>query len=280
MAALRLLLPLRLTPLLLAAAALVAPGAAAESTHYSVNWAGYAAFGTSFSEVRGSWVHPPADCLGHATGTAAAFWVGLGGYVARSHKVEQIGTGADCTNGGKPDHYAWYELFPAPVVYVPLRVEPGDRMAGVVRVRGSRVTLQLRNVSTGKSFSKTIRMRAPDTSSAQWIAEAPSVTVSKRDHLVPLTDFGAVTFTGARATSTTGRSGGISDKGWQSERVLFWSTDGGGHPADALVAQATEAHVIPSPLVASGASFSATWAAGPPQQPRPAKPKTGTTSAL
>ena len=72
----------------------------------------------------------------------------------------------------------------------------------------------------------------------------------------------------------------LEASGWKSERVLFWSTEGGGHPADALVAQATEAHVFPSPLVSSGASFSATWAAGPPRLPRPAKPKTGKASTL
>lgn len=44
-------------------------------------------------------------------------------------------------------------------------------------------------------------MSNPDTSTAEWIAEAPSTsTSSATDQVVPLADFGTVTFTKAGAT--------------------------------------------------------------------------------
>lgn len=67
-----------------------------------------------------------------------------------------------------------YEFVPAGPVTVKLKVRPGDRMTGAVLVSGTQVTVSLKNLSTHKRFSKTFSSVSPlDTSSAEWIAEAP-----------------------------------------------------------------------------------------------------------
>src|SRR6478609_1709161 len=82
----------------------------------SSNWSGYAvtAPSTTYSSVTGTWVQPRLSCAAGESGTSSAFWVGLGGYDARSQALEQTGTSADCDEQGRPTYYAWYELVPAP----------------------------------------------------------------------------------------------------------------------------------------------------------------------
>jgi hypothetical protein len=96
----------------------------------STNWSGYAAYGTSFTAVRGDWVQPRATADRPARGyTLAAFWVGLDGY--QDNTVEQTGTEADC-EGATPVYYAWWELYPKALVTFGAPVRPGDRMRAEV----------------------------------------------------------------------------------------------------------------------------------------------------
>src|ERR1700755_417444 len=86
----------------------------------SANWAGYAASGTNFQKVSGSWTQPAASC-DNGTGDAA-FWVGLGGASQGSHALAQAGTEVDCSSG-QPVYSAWYELVPAaPVKFDNLKI--------------------------------------------------------------------------------------------------------------------------------------------------------------
>ena len=259
---------------LAACAALLAPGAGAERNTISVNWAGYSAFGTSFSDVSASWVQPAASCFGHS-GTAAAFWVGLGGWRGSSHKVEQIGTEADCSDDGYPYHFAWYELYPAPPVNLEMEIAPGDRMSGLVRVHGTRVTVQLRNRTTHATFTKTLTMRAPDVTSANWIAEAPIMTSDKHESYFPLTDFGGIRFADAHATTASGHAGTIGDRAWKHARVFFSSTHRHSTPTERFFSEATAAHVIPTALSPTGDSFAARWLQGRPGETKPTKPGSG-----
>jgi hypothetical protein len=148
-------------------------------------------------------------------------------------------------------------------------------MSALVRVRGHRVTLQLRNRTTHEAFSKTITMRAPDTSSANWIAEAPTMRIKKRDYLFPLTDFGTIRFTNARATSADGHRGTIGDPAWKPTRVYFSSTHRHSNPSEAFFNEMTAAHVIPGALSPGGDAFTATWHAGRPKPLPKAKPGSG-----
>jgi hypothetical protein len=241
----------------------LASGTAAKGTPtVSSNWAGYAVSGTTFRAVSGTWTQPAADCSSPtASQTASAFWVGLGGSSEASNALEQTGTEADCSAGGVATYSAWYELVPAASVKTPLKVSAGDKISAAVEVTGTSVAIRLRNLTTGKSFTKALRMAAPDITSAEWIAEAPSAVVPGGTRVIPLTDFGTVHFSSASATSTSGHTGTISDSAWSATRVdLVSDTGGPGRPAFGPFAPAnggTEA--VSSALGAGGRSFSVTW---------------------
>jgi len=124
------------------------------------------------------------------------------------------------------------------------------------------VTLELRNLTTGKSFVKTLRMASPDVSSAEWIAEAPSAITPLGTRILPLTNFGTLRFASASATATNGHTGTISDAAWSATRIDLASETGGpGRGPDfgpfAPISQGTRA--VSSGLSAGGSAFSITW---------------------
>ena len=186
----------------------------------SGNWSGYvvrSSAGKSFSSVSGSWVEPSvSDSSGQGY---AAFWVGLGGAGApQSQSLEQVGTAAQVVDG-KTSYYAWYELVPASQQALSLAVHPGDHMSGKVSVAGSRVTIWLSDETTGASVTRTLRMSSPDTSSAEWIAEAPAAQYPDGStQVLPLANFGKVSFTAASATAA-GHTGSIGDPAWTVDQV-------------------------------------------------------------
>src|ERR1700693_1994501 len=179
-------MPKRLVALVATVGALIAAGATFATTSASAapvpeatseNWAGYVASPTAssqFSSVSGSWVQPTANTS--AGDGYSAFWVGLGGAgQSQSQSLEQVGTQADVI-GGQTVYYAWYELLPAAPVKLSLAIHPGDHIAARVSVSGSSVTFSLSDQTTGQSYTNTLQMSNPDTSSAEWIAEAPSAS--------------------------------------------------------------------------------------------------------
>jgi hypothetical protein len=257
--------------LLAGALAATAAGSTSVVTDVSSNWAGYVAsspvvaFGgasASFSAASGTWVQPAGRCGPAETSgrpTAAAFWVGLGGNSQSSTALEQLGTEADCTAAGTASYFAWYELVPAASRTIHLVVRPGDRISASVAVSGNSVTVRLRDSTRGTSFSRVLRMAAPDTSSAEWIAEAPSICSSANTcRLTALTDFDTVGFSQASATSD-GHTGTISDPDWTTTALQL--EDGGGgfgrYGAESSPAQAT-----PGALRSAGAGFTVSWARG------------------
>ncbi len=208
----------------------------------SQNWAGYVVGGsdssTQFSNVSGSWVQPTSKCSSGQD--YAAFWVGIGGSGQSSSSggqssfgqsslgdgsstsLEQIGTQGDCTGNGT-QYYAWYELVPAAPVQLNLSIHPGDHITASVNVSGSNTSFKLTDTTTGQSFSKTVSSPNPDTSSAEWIAEAPSQCDGSGNCTpLPLSDFGTVDFTGATATAN-GHTGSISDSDWTAQPIALGS---------------------------------------------------------
>jgi Peptidase A4 family len=267
-------------PVLAASAALVGAGATAASAQTvnaqqatSANWAGYIVHSNTgngqFSSVSGSWV-VPAVSSSSSTGQGrgySAFWVGLGGSSDQSQALEQVGTSSDTVNG-QTQYYAWYELVPAPETQLNLAVHPGDHVTGKVTVNGSRVTVSLSDQATGQSVTKQLQMSNPDTSSAEWIAEAPaSVSQGGNTQILPLADFGKVTFTGASATSG-GHTGSISDPDWSVEQVALDGAGSGsqfggaGIPFSALGSGVGQsgAGAQTSSLSSDGSSFSVSYA--------------------
>lgn len=162
----------------------------------SLNWSGYVARGATFDSVAGAWVQPGATC---GKGQQyAAFWVGLDGNT--SSTVEQLGTDADCLNG-RPRYYAWYEMYPAASVTIPdFTVVPGNTYSASVSYNATTNAFTL-SISGGGNipFSITLPGGGQARSSAEWIAEAPSIG----NHILPLTNFGTMIFSGANSSSPT-----------------------------------------------------------------------------
>ena len=191
---------------------------AAPAQGVSENWAGYVDTGRSFGSVSASWVQPQVSADQETAQSYSAFWVGLGGARNQSQSLEQVGTAADDVNG-QVQYYAWYELVPAAQQQLKIAVSPGDRMLGRVTVSGTTVTVYLANETTGTSVTKTLQMERPDTSSAEWIAEAPAAQAAGGyERILPLANFGKVTFSDPTATAD-GHTGGISDSDWSTTRL-------------------------------------------------------------
>ncbi len=204
-------------------AAFTASAAAApapSSPVVTANWSGYSVKSKDnepFSSVSGSWTEPSTNCA--AGDGYGSFWVGLGGTQQRSQALEQVGTSADCGSDGSASHFAWYELLPAAPVHLDMSISPGDHISARVPVRGTAVTVSLTNRSTGASFAKTLEMNHPDTSTAEWIAEAPSTCDGSGScQPLPLSDFGTVDFTHTSATAG-GHTGAITDAAWSAQRI-------------------------------------------------------------
>jgi Peptidase A4 family len=242
----------------------------AASEQVSSNWAGYVVGGsdsnTQFSNVSGSWVQPTSKCSSGQDD--AAFWVGIGGDDGQSSSdgqsalgdgsstsLEQIGTEGNCTGNGT-QYYAWYELVPSAPVQLNLAIHPGDKIKASVGVNGENIAFSLADETTGQSFSKTIQSPNPDTSSAEWVAEAPSQCDGSGSCTpLPLSDFGTVDFTSATATAN-GHTGTISDPNWTAQPIAL-GADGTydiGYGSSQNTAGAS-----PSSLSSDGSSFSVTW---------------------
>jgi hypothetical protein len=223
-----------------------APAPLVHAAQSSTNWAGYAVSGGSFTDVKGSWVQPAVSCPRLATGYAA-FWVGLGGFTGNGG-LEQIGTESDC-RGGRPVYTAWYELLPAGSVGIPMTVSAGDTISAEVGVNGSAVTLAVTDVTTGATFSTSQTPSTLDTSSAEWIAEAPAQCLgglAGRCLGLPLANFGTVQFSGS-STTAGGHVGTISDASWSATPVQLSGSSGAAAPAT---------------LSTDGASFAVAWQRG------------------
>jgi hypothetical protein len=259
---------------LLGIAALVAALASAATTHAaptprllnanstSSNWAGYVASanGQSFTDVKGTWTQPTVTCTTQAA--YASFWVGLGGSAGGSG-LEQIGTSADCQHGS-PEYSSWWEILPASSTPIPFTPAPGDSIAGEVSVAGTSVTMTLTDATSGATFSKTVTVAKPDTSSADWIAEAPSMC-TRTCNVLPLASFSTTSFSAASATLGT-TTGPISQAGFGS-----YSLDLRAHGGSSATT---------SPLGSDGASFTvtaspplATSAPAPTRHPVPRMPR-------
>jgi hypothetical protein len=203
----------------------------------STNWSGYAAYGKTFTDVKGSWIQPAANCSsvkGRQT-TIAAFWAGLDGYT--SGTVEQTGTESDCI-GNRPLYFAGYEFYPAGVVEINHPVQAGDALSAEVSQNGSTVTVTLKDATRGWTNSASEPASGLAFSSAEWIAEALS-------HM--LTNFGSVPFSSASATDNAGQSGPINSSDWSNDKIILVNHTG------------TIQRAVPSGLTSNGTAFTDTW---------------------
>jgi hypothetical protein len=205
---------------------------------YSTNWAGYSSFGGNgtFTDVKGSWMQPTASCTNKTS--YSSFWVGLDGY--NSNSVEQLGTEADCSHG-KPVYYAWWEMYPNPSHTIGgFTVTPGVTYTAEVKYNGSG-SFTLSISGGGQSFSTNQTLSNPSLSSAEWIAEAPSMCAGNC-RVLPLTNFGTVNFSGSSANGKA-----INNSAWSDDPLT-------------MVTNGLQVKAAPSGLDSSGSAFSVTWA--------------------
>ena len=159
----------------------------------STNWSGYAVTGSRFTSVSSSWTEPTVTCSGTAY---SSFWVGLDGDT--SGTVEQTGTDADCS-GSTPQYYAWYEMYPKFPTNLKGTVRPGDHLSASVTTNGSgSFTLTISDSTQGWTNTTNARLKSATLASAEVIAEAPS----SRSGVLPLANFGTVSFSGATANGS------------------------------------------------------------------------------
>ena len=262
---------------LAAASALAVPTAGID---VSSNWSGYAVTGVgstatvastsmSFADVTGTWTQPAATCT-PGQSTSAAIWVGLGGYTVGSNTLEQTGTAADCSSGGKATYYAWYELVPATSVTLKLKVFAGDKITATVLVKGTDVLVQVKNRTRHTSFTRHLPMQNPDLTSAEWITEAPSeCTATGLCRTVPLTNFGSVTFSKI-ATLGNGQGGRLSGPGWESTPIQLVPR-ARRFFGDVNASATSTAGASPTSLSSDGSAFTVNWVAD-------ATPSGGTTT--
>jgi Peptidase A4 family len=222
-------------------------GAGPSGVVNSENWSGFALPGSKFTFAKGSWHVPEVDC-NKTPNTYSSFWVGIDGY--SSSTLEQIGTESDC-DGTTPNYYAWYEFLPADpvaVVITSVPVSPGDVIGASVIYSGGQFTLGIHDHTTGAIYSTAMAVPGAKRSSAEFIAEAPSLD----GEILPLADFDLANFgqdkTGDPGTnyatdSTT--KGPISHFG-SRERINMVTGSG--------VPKAT-----PTVLTKDGTSFTVAW---------------------
>jgi hypothetical protein len=241
--------------------AAVFPSPATAVTTTSSNWAGYVVSRSHSARARfrnasGTWTVPSVTC---STGRAkySAVWVGLGGYRTGSSALEQIGTDADCSRSGRASYSSWVELLPAAPVDLQVKVHPGDVMSASVTVFARHATLRIRDLSSGERTSITRRLRRVDTSSAEWIVEAPSVCTGSC-HALPLSDFGEVVFSAATAT-VADHTGTIEDARWGLTELQLRQR--GRDQARASPSSLMGPLVLATPTTAAAATgaFSVTW---------------------
>jgi hypothetical protein len=254
-----------------AGASTAAPAFAARAVvtpQVSSNWSGYALVPPTvdpmtFEDVTGTWVQPKATCsTGRRDGSA--FWVGLGGYAEGSPALEQLGTAAECDGTVPVPHtFAWWEIVPASAVPIPIKILPGDTITAAVLVRGQTITFSLRNVTRHVRFSKIVHTaQTLDLGSAEWIAEAPSeCTPAGRCTVIPLTNFGTVTFTKAAAIGN-GHPGTILDDTWNASPIELIGGGSRLDPVDPGDILGPGVGAGPASVTADGRGFSGRWQTG------------------
>jgi len=200
----------------------------------STNWSGYAGTTGTYTSVSASWTQPAGTCS--RGDQYAAFWVGIDGYT--SSTVEQTGSEVDCV-GRTAEYYAWYEMYPGPSENYSNTVRAGDHFnATVTWLGGDKFSLYIADTTQGWSHTTDASLTStPARSSAEVIVEAPCCTNS--GGILPLTDFGTMSFTGSTANgSAIGNAGGVT------EIVMI---DNAGRDKDSITG------------LSGGENFSATW---------------------
>jgi hypothetical protein len=169
-----------------------------EQTQPSTNYAGYAATDlnetTSYQKVTGSWTVPPVSCSPGEL-SASAIWVGMTSRDETNKSLlAQLGTDSDC-QGGFPNYYLWWEIFPAPATNLQLPLQPGYVATATVTFQQGTFQLSIDVPNEGDHFSINQPGVISSTSLAECIVEAPFLVdnpATGQGHIIQLTNFGLV----------------------------------------------------------------------------------------
>ena len=174
----------------------------------SDNWAGYVATtdtSNPFTDVYGNWTVP--DITGSANNSMADVWVGIGGVLGQN--IIQVGTRLFRDAAGNYQYIAWYENYPADIVYMG-SVTPGHSMrAATWQVDATKFWhVVLEDDTSGTiPINEVVDCGAhlPNQQSAQWIAESHfNNTDPTKNYDLP--NFGSANF----VQCTASRNGGAS----------------------------------------------------------------------
>ncbi|MBV9356423.1 MAG: hypothetical protein JO023_12955 [Chloroflexi bacterium] len=178
---------------------------ASDGQDTSRNWSGYAATGATYTGISGTWTVPQVAASSNGASGVGATWVGIGGVNTRD--LIQAGT-EDSGSGRENEYEAWIEMLPAASKQVPLAVAPGDSITVSIDEQGNGTwQITLSDNASGKTYQTTVHY-ASTRSSVEWIEEAPS----SRNGVLPIDNFGAVSFTGATAVDN-GQNGTLGQVG-------------------------------------------------------------------
>ncbi len=252
----------------------------------SPNWSGYVATAPAskekvayghpyFTSVTGTWTVPAAKCTAYKPKASkqaySTVWIGLGGWATRNQ--EEVGTDSNCTAKGKPFYYAWFELVPylsyKTFPNIKLKVEAGDTMTGLVKIVSTRlVELKIKDVTRHWTFQKKINFTSQDSTTADWIVEAPAECRDTNCSEASLSNFGAVTMRNISATAH-GKAGTLKDPRWKVLPVKLVPsklivptinpTATGAGPGGKKGQAASPAGSTPGPISKDGTSFNLHW---------------------
>jgi hypothetical protein len=183
---------------------LLKEGSSSAKIQYSKNWAGIVreqppASGT-YNVVSATFTVPDPTATDDSGDTqAASAWVGIDGDTY-TKAILQTGIDAYVSNGDQKSFDAWYEWYPNPAENFQIDLTAGDVIVATVMSNSpSEGVAIIENKSSGKSVTKTLS--APSTSAtlggqnAEWIVE----DFNSGSSMVPLANFGVISFTGAQA---------------------------------------------------------------------------------
>ncbi len=188
------------------AAAVSTPIAVVPTGNTSQNWSGYAVTGSGYTGITGTWTVPQPRVAG-APGVGAT-WVGIGGVT--SHDLIQAGTQDVSLGAGQFQFQTWIEMLPAASQQVSLAVVPGDSITVSIDEQGAGTGMwqvSMKNNTSNQSFQTSVQYTSTE-SSAEWVEEAPAGSRG----ILPLDNFGSVSFTDASATQN-GQAVSLADLG-------------------------------------------------------------------
>jgi len=175
---------------------------------YSSNWSGAVLTsppsGQTFKTVVGTFNVPTAT---GGSSTSSSAWVGIDGDTYGNAILQ---AGVDFNGDGTYD--SWYEWYPDYAYdFSGFSIESGDEITvTIVATTLAAGTVTLKNSRTGSSVSKSLSSSSHlGGQNAEWIVE----DFEENGSLVPLSDFGTITFTNCTATTNTGTVLSPSDSG-------------------------------------------------------------------